>query len=230
MPERSRSRTRAQRLAFREGEGTTTEPRKRPRQSRSQQTVEALLEATARVLAKHSYDDVTTKEIARVAGVSAGSLYQYFPSKAALVAALLEQRTQADLEKVFAAAAANAGASIEERLRAGIAASIEVYRNDLPLYRALLRNAPRIGRVETMRANVMRGRKGLEAMIASTQGEHRELDPELGAFVLSSAIEWVILSCVLEAPERLDDPRLVDEIVALAVGYLRPIAENAITG
>src|SRR6202451_4373701 len=64
-------------------------PRKPATQARSRQTVDALLEATARVLIKEGYDKTSTNKIAAVAGVSIGSLYQYFPTKEALGAAVL---------------------------------------------------------------------------------------------------------------------------------------------
>ena len=65
-----------------------TTPRKKPRQERSVATVDAILDATARVLCTTGYDRASTNRIALAAGVSVGSLYQYFPSKEALVAAL----------------------------------------------------------------------------------------------------------------------------------------------
>src|SRR5580700_3154791 len=68
-----------------------TTPRKSPRQARSEATVDAVLEATARVLVKVGYDRASTNRIAAEAGVSVGSLYQYFPSKEALVAALVDR-------------------------------------------------------------------------------------------------------------------------------------------
>jgi len=64
-----------------------TSPRKKPRQERSVATVEVILDATARVLCSTGYDRASTNRIAMSAGVSVGSLYQYFPSKEALVAA-----------------------------------------------------------------------------------------------------------------------------------------------
>src|SRR5258708_25721914 len=68
-----------------------TAPRKKPKQGRSQATVDAILVATARVLCETGYDRASTNRIALAAGVSVGSLYQYFPSKEALVAALAER-------------------------------------------------------------------------------------------------------------------------------------------
>src|SRR3984885_9989466 len=67
-----------------------TSPRKSASQQRSQITVNALLEATARILVREGFDKASTNRIAEVAGVSVGSLYQYFPSKEAIVAALID--------------------------------------------------------------------------------------------------------------------------------------------
>ena len=71
-----------------------TNPRKSATQKRSRATVDALVEATARVLIREGYDRASTNKIAETAGVSIGSLYQYFPSKEALVAAVIERHTQ----------------------------------------------------------------------------------------------------------------------------------------
>ena len=61
----------------------TTSPRRRPRQARAQATVDAIVKATARVLVDEGYDRASTNRVALAAGVSIGSLYQYFPSKEA---------------------------------------------------------------------------------------------------------------------------------------------------
>src|SRR5262245_37742302 len=71
-----------------------TNVRKSASQERSRATVDALLEATARILIREGYDRASTNRIAHVAGVSIGSLYQYFPSKEALVAALIDRHKQ----------------------------------------------------------------------------------------------------------------------------------------
>ncbi|HEX4939160.1 MAG TPA: TetR/AcrR family transcriptional regulator, partial [Candidatus Kapabacteria bacterium] len=65
--------------------------RKRPRQQRSRQMVETLVEATALCIARHGLDGTTTPLIADIAGVSVGSLYQYFENKEELIEALVER-------------------------------------------------------------------------------------------------------------------------------------------
>jgi AcrR family transcriptional regulator len=67
------------------------DPRKRPRQRRSEATVDAILEAAARILESDGLDALTTNAVADRAGVSVGSLYQYFPGKTALLAELIRR-------------------------------------------------------------------------------------------------------------------------------------------
>jgi AcrR family transcriptional regulator len=66
-------------------------PRKQPRQARASATVEIILQAAARILATESLAGFNTNRVAEVAGVSVGSLYQYFPNKSAMVAALIQR-------------------------------------------------------------------------------------------------------------------------------------------
>ncbi len=78
-------------------------PRKTPRQQRSTDTVNVILEAAARVLERHGLAGFTTNAVAERAGVSIGSLYQYFPSKEALTATLIHRETSTLIENAAAA-------------------------------------------------------------------------------------------------------------------------------
>src|SRR5947199_10350657 len=77
-----------------------TNPRKSASQKRSRATVDALVEATARILVREGFDKASTNRIAEVAGVSVGSLYQYFPNKEALVAAVIDRHQQKIMQTV----------------------------------------------------------------------------------------------------------------------------------
>jgi AcrR family transcriptional regulator len=68
-------------------------PRKKPSQSRSAKTVDTILEGAARILEQHGFEGYTTNEIATRAGVSIGSLYQYFPTRDAVTIALIERES-----------------------------------------------------------------------------------------------------------------------------------------
>lgn len=70
-----------------------TRPRKQPRQARAQHTVSAIIEASARILEEQGHGGFTTNASAELAGVSIGTLYQYFPDKDALLGALIVRET-----------------------------------------------------------------------------------------------------------------------------------------
>src|ERR1044071_10462280 len=91
--------------------------RKTPRQARSSAMVEAILEAAARVLAREGLARATTNRIAEVAGVSIGSLYQYFPNKMAIVRALQQAHGQAMVDLVRELAPAASRLSLEQAVR-----------------------------------------------------------------------------------------------------------------
>ncbi|WP_022721286.1 TetR/AcrR family transcriptional regulator [Rhodopseudomonas sp. B29] len=84
-------------------------PRKSPRQARSAETVRAIVEAAARILEQGGLGVFTTNAVAERAGVSIGSLYQYFPGKEALIGALIVRETSLLIADWEAASAATSG-------------------------------------------------------------------------------------------------------------------------
>lgn len=97
-------------------------PRKAPRQHRSRELVEWILEAATRILAADGLAGLTTNRVAALAGISVGSLYQYFPNKDAIVVALVE-RTQRGVAEAVEAVAAQAR---DAPLPAAIAAFVDL--------------------------------------------------------------------------------------------------------
>jgi AcrR family transcriptional regulator len=114
----------------------TLAPRKAPSQSRSQATVTAILDATARVLIERGYAATNTNAVAERAGVSVGSLYQYFPNKDALILALRERHT-AQMEAVVQRAFEREAGSLEEALSSVIDTVVEAHRVEADLHLAL---------------------------------------------------------------------------------------------
>src|SRR4249920_1596611 len=114
-----------------------TNPRKSAVQERSRVTVHALLEATARILVREGFDQASTNRIAEVAGVSVGSLYQYFPSKEALVAAVIERHQQEIMQLVRGELSEVANQPIEQGVRTLVAVAVKSHRLDPKLHRVL---------------------------------------------------------------------------------------------
>lgn len=102
----------------------TVNPRKTPRQRRSAELVEAIYEAGARILETEGLAALNTNRVSDIAGVSVGSLYQYFPSKEAIVAGLLRRSRQDLLEGVRQAVRASERQAFETTMDSLLAVAI----------------------------------------------------------------------------------------------------------
>jgi AcrR family transcriptional regulator len=193
-------------------------PRKSPRQSRSQATVSAILDAAARVLARESLQGFNTNRVAEVAGVSVGSLYQYFPNKAALIVALIEQ-AQSELASAIETAALSAvDQPLEESLRALVRIAIE-QQYGRPLLAAALDHEERrlpvqhaVGRAE-------------QRILFSVEGLLQKHQAELSSTIPRAAARdcLVMTKALVEADSALakrPPPDLESRIVRALNGYL----------
>src|SRR5271165_3398511 len=121
---------------------TSSSARREPKQRRARQTVEAVLDAVVRVLKREGFKAITTNRVAEVAGVSIGSVYQYFPDKRAIFAAL-HQRHIEQIDRIMQTALVeHAGSSIDECIRALIEAMIDAHAPDTELYELLQNEVP----------------------------------------------------------------------------------------
>src|SRR6185312_9552705 len=121
-----------------------TKPRKDASQERSRATVDALVEATARILVREGFDSASTNRIAETAGVSVGSLYQYFPSKEALVAELIERHSNEMFAVVTSILASEpAGSTIRHHVRSIIRALVDAHKVDPKLHKVVMEQVPR---------------------------------------------------------------------------------------
>jgi AcrR family transcriptional regulator len=197
-----------------------TTPRKRPRQARSRATVDSVLEATARVLVKRGFDGLTTNLVADAAGVSIGSLYQYFPNKAALVGALIEKHVDDMTSLALSELTRVAQLPMPEAIRSVIEVMIRAHAVSPELHRVLTEQVPRVGRMAKLREIEAITHRMVAGLLASRKAELAIEDPDMAAFVLVSAIEAITHRAALFAPELLRDPRLVDETCAMVRRYL----------
>lgn len=196
-----------------------TQPRKTPRQERSRLTVDAILEAAAHVFERHGYASGTTNRIAERAGVSIGSLYQYFPNKDAILVALVERH----LDDGVAAAGpvlerlVTDPPPLEEGLRGLVEAMVALHRERPGLHRVLFEEAPRPPALRRRLDGMTADARAVVAAFLRERGAAR--DPDLAARLVVQVIETVTHEVVLR-PGDVPVEAYVDETVALLVGYV----------
>ena len=198
-----------------------TTPRKEPRQDRARATVEAILAATARILVKEGYDRASTNRIADAAGVSVGSLYQYFPSKEALVAALIEQHSASMLAFLETMASTTSiDAPLRDVVRQVVQAMIDAHKVSPRLHRVLMEQVPRVGALKRLGELDDRALLLIRTYLELRAAEIRPTNVKLAAFMLTSIVEAVTHGAVLLHPEYLSDGELVDETTEVIMRYL----------
>jgi len=202
-----------------------TKPRKSASQARSRATVAALVEATARILVRDGFDQASTNRIAAAAGVSVGSLYQYFPSKEALVAAVIA-RHRAELMLVARARLAEAAdLPLEAAIPRLIAAAVAAHRVDPKLHRVLAEQTPRTGALADVDVFDPDNFALFRGYLERHRDELRVADLDLAAFVCVTSIEALTHMAVLHRTDFLTDAAvgaLVNEATELVLRYLRP--------
>jgi AcrR family transcriptional regulator len=199
--------------------------RRSPQQRRSRQTVEAVLDAVVRVLKRGGIEAVTTNRIAEVAGVSIGSVYQYFPDKRAIFTALHDRHVEQMSRLVESRLVEHAASPLEDLVRALIEALIEAHAADPELHELLTSQVPH--GADGGRALAVRLRGVFRLAIAARgraggKGEERApRDLEKTLFVLPHMVEALSHGAALRRPPRLSLAAAKEEAVRAVLTYLR---------
>lgn len=198
----------------------TLSPRKKPRQARSQATVDAIFEATIQVLLSDGLQRLTTIRVAERAGASVGTLYQYYPHKQALLFAVL-QRHHANVERAITEAAASSHhTSLATMVGAVIRALVKVKTGRLDESRALYAVSAALNSREAVRDHERRCRTALAAMLkTATDAKFNGLEKIV--FVLTTAMSGPTRA-VIEGGGPAEMARdLPNHLRSLCLGYLK---------
>ncbi len=197
-------------------------PRKLPKQGRSEATVEAILEAAAQVFERHGYAAGTTNRIAERAGVSIGSLYQYFPNKDAVLVALVRRHlaeSMATLQPHLDRLAAGAG--FDELLPGIVEAMVAMHAVAPRLHRVLFeetRLPPSLrAEIEDLEERLV----DLTAGAFATGIDPPPTDPRLSARIAIGAIEGLTHRLTLRLPAGVTHQAVAREITELVRAYLQ---------
>ncbi len=199
---------------------TRTVPRKAPIQARAHATLDTILQGAARVLISDGFDRASTNRIADKAGVSIGTLYQYFPSKEAIVAALIERHTEAMFAEISTALGRVMTLPLAQAVRQMVELMLRAHDVDPVLHRVLTEQVPRVGRLDRIFAVEEHVTEMVRAYLDVHRNEITVRDLDTGAFIVVRAVEALTHLATLHRPEQISDPAFADEVSALVVGYL----------
>jgi AcrR family transcriptional regulator len=193
---------------------------RRPKQRRAQMTVEAVLDAVVKLLKREGGDAVTTNRIAEVAGVSIGSIYQYFPNKRAIFMALHERHIQEIDRLVESTLVEHASSSLDDLMRAMVEAMVEAHTGDPKLYEVMATEVPQ--RADGTQDFAVRLHGVFRLALASRVKElKRHRDMNKVAFVVTNMIETLSHGAVLRRPPGLSLEAAKEEAVRAVLAYLR---------
>jgi AcrR family transcriptional regulator len=200
-------------------------PRKMPSQARSQATVDAIFEATIQVLLGDGLQRLTTIRVAERAGVSVGTLYQYYPNKQALLFAVL-QRHLGNVEKAITEAAASSHHTpLATMVSAVIGALVKVKTGRLDESRALYAVSTELNSQETVRDHERRCRTALILML-KTATDVRFNDLETVVFMLVTAMSGPTRTIVERGGTSEMLRMLPKHLGFLCLGYLERVAKR----
>lgn len=191
----------------------TPKARKAPGQARSKETVSVILEASARILESDGLQGFNTNAIAARAGVSIGSLYQYFPNKNAIMLTLIGSFEEALHDAVLKAVQAGRGRPLKHRLRLLVRALVTVHYRRSRLNRVLEAEEERLGSGEEDSA--------FHAIVLQLLGEHNN-EVAMSVSETTERIVMAILRAVVDLGLASGaSPRSTEQRAMRAVcGYL----------
>lgn len=196
------------------------EPRKRPQQGRARATYDAIIDAAARIVAERGLTGFNTNAVAERAGVSIGSLYQYFPNKDAVMAALIHRQQALQLDTLHAAAAAiGPTAALETVVRILVRAAMQHHHDDALLASAIDHEEARLPVNDIVETSLGGSGGVIEAMLRRFANDSAGVDAAVAARTLPALVRAVTDAWANLDPPQLD--RAETESVRAVLGYLR---------
>ncbi len=204
---------------------TSLNPRKKPKQRRSRITIDSIFEATIQVLLANGLDRITTIQIAERAGVSIGTLYQYFPNKNALLAAVVKRHVGAVVDATIAACKSMHGKTIGEMCAAMMAAFVDAKTRRPEVSRALYLPSAAVNADAIVKEESVRCAVAVHDMLV-TASDAKFAQPQLVSGVLVGSIVGPTRATIEAGGNRSTFERLTVHLTALGVGYLKEVSTN----
>jgi AcrR family transcriptional regulator len=202
-------------------------PRKTPQQRRSRATIDTIFEATIHVLLANGFDQTTTIQIAERAGVSIGSLYQYFPNKRALLAAIVKRHVGGVVDAMIAACKSVHGQPIEAMCATIMAVFVDAKTRRPDISRALYLPTAAVNGDAIVREESSRCAQAIHDMLITASDAKFE-QPRVVSSMLVASIVGPTRATIEAGGDRSTFDALKRHLTALCVGYLKEVSTTAI--
>lgn len=202
------------------------DPRKKPQQRRSRVTIDSIFEATLQVLLANGLAAVTTVQIAERAGVSVGSLYQYFPNKNALLAAVVKRHVGEVVDATIQACRSVHGRTLSEMCAAMMSAFVAAKTRRPEVSRALYLPSAAVNADAIVREESLRCAQAVQDMLI-TASDARFAQPQVVSRVLCGAIVTPTRAVIEAGGGRDDFESLTRHLISLTLGYLKQVSSAA---
>ena len=193
--------------------------RKTPKQKRSRQMVDTLIEATAKIVAERGLEGITTHHIAERAGVSVGSLYQYFDDKDALIAALVDKLTGEIVQSLHSLPMSQGG-DIRTNVETIIQFGFGLLHSKDGLYLELVRNwhsLPTDQVINTLQQSFM----DLSRVYFLRHHQENPIrDLHVRIFIIANSVMFTMVRFVGQPPMLIDQQEIISGLTDMVVGYL----------
>jgi AcrR family transcriptional regulator len=197
--------------------------RKAPKQERSKAIVEAIYEATVRILPKIGSYQITTKKIAELAGVSIGSLYQYFPNKESVLSAIMEIAAKSKTAEIQKRIDEIDGKTMHEATAAMVDLALGIFLSEKEKVREIYRQAPELGRLPLL----LELRQSVVERLASEMKKHHpglsEADYISVSFVAVNSVMGVIHTMLYDETQTHSVEVLARELKSMLGAYFQAL-------
>ncbi len=197
-------------------------PRKTAVQARSQATVDVILAAATRILSEDDPETLNTNRIAERAGVSIGSLYQYFPGKDAILSALTHRLIDQKMKgiEINLAVLVESRAPPEILIDRVVEFLVDMKTKNLKFERALTGYMTRNGDFELSKRLDEKVIEKIAKILEPLRGADVTIDPDWSIYLLFHALRGIILATSMQRPSRMKEPGFKREMQKLVKGYL----------
>ncbi len=178
------------------------------------------MEATAHILREEGYNQLNTNYIATKAGISIGSLYQYFPNKETIIAELHRQHFKKARDEMNKAYQQIEGLSFEAASRLLLESTIRVHQIDPELHRVMSTQTPNLNLSEDDNSAHSVRRILEQLFYAHKESLRPDLDIPLAAHISYQFVMSITHATVNSEPERLKQPKFIDELLRMLLMYV----------